>query len=445
MNNKRGISLIVLIITIVVVIILAAAVILSLSGNNPINNARIANLDQTKDGIESSILAYTGKAQSKTLGYYTVAELLTGNRSETESYGIIGNEKTKNKKGGEIYNIDKIKFEEKIDTLPSAPTSNGAWYVDGEGKVYLVYDKKDELPNWAKNKDGEIDDSFLNQFIVIKDGSSSDDSNKDDNTSKGSAKEVADNASEYYGKTVTNYTANGVSDWKIFHSDGKNIYLISSGYLPIDKIPATKGGAIFNKVAYDKATSLEPAVNDSNYSSGSDSISSNNPARKWLKSYLDSYSSSKDNMKVVAYMLDTYVWNVYKNDKADYAIGGPTIEMLFESYNKKNNTNYQAKATDVYGYQISKDGGANLANYYNGMLSTSETLYVLPSYSTSGAQAMWLASPSANASYYVMFVFYDGSVAYNACNDTSIGFRPVVCLNSGVSITDNGNGSVTLN
>ena len=181
MKNKRGISLIVLVITIVVVIILAAAVILSLSGNNPINNARVANLDQTKDGIESSILAYSGKAQSQTLGYYTVAELLTGNREETGEYSIIGDKKTTNNNDEEIYNIDKSKFESKIDTLPAAPTSEGAWYVDSNGKVYLVYDKKENVPSWAKNKDGEIDDTFLNQFIVI----------------KGSAEEVANNLQEY--------------------------------------------------------------------------------------------------------------------------------------------------------------------------------------------------------------------------------------------------------
>ena len=91
----------------VVVIILAAAVIVSLSGNNPINNASVANLDQTKDGIESSILAYSGKAQSQTLGYYTVTELLTGNRSETEEYGIIGDKETTNNNDEAIYNIDK--------------------------------------------------------------------------------------------------------------------------------------------------------------------------------------------------------------------------------------------------------------------------------------------------------------------------------------------------
>ena len=424
MNNKRGISLIVLVITIVVVIILAAAVILSLSGNNPINNARVANLDQTKDGIESSILAYTGKVQSQTLGYYTVAEILTGNRSETEEYGIIGDKKTTNNNDEEIYNIDKTKFESKIDTLPSTPTVNGEWYVDGNGKVYLVYDKKESMPKWMLNKDGNIDDTFLNKYVVI----------------KGSAEEVANNPGEYYGKTVTNYSANGVNDWKIFHSDGTNIYLISSGYLPVDKIPATKdGSAIVNtNSSCPKGVSLSPAVNDSNYSSGSVSISNSNPARKWLKSYLDSYSSSNSNMKAVAYMLDTDVWNVYKTDKADYAIGGPTVELLMASYSKKMGVDYQAKATSATGYQISEDGGTKWTNLCNGMLSRIETLYVLPVGSTSGANAMKLASPSVYRSYYVMDVGYgDYDYSYG-------GFRPVVCLNSKVSVTDNGDGSVTL-
>ena len=37
-------------------------------------------------------------------------------------------------------------------------------------------------------------------------------------------------------------------------------------------------------------------------------------------------------MKAVAYMLDTNTWSVYAGDKADYAIGGPTIELFFKSY-----------------------------------------------------------------------------------------------------------------
>ena len=431
MKNKNGVSLIVLVITIVVVIILAAAVILSLSGNNPINNARIANLDQTKDGIESSILAYSGKAQSQTLGYYTVAELLTGNRSETEEYGIIGDKETTNNNEESIYNIDKNKFESKIDTLPSTPTVNGEWYVDGNGKVYLVYDKKESMPKWMLNKDGNIDDTFLNKFVVI----------------KGSAEEVANNPGEYYGKTVTNYSANGVSDWKIFHSDGTNIYLISSDYIPVDKIPATKGGNILvnTNSAHPKAVSLTPAINDSNYSDGSESISSDNPARKWLKSYLDNYSSSNENMRAVAYMLDTDVWNVYKADKAEYAIGGPTVEMLMESYSKKNNVNYQAKAANSNGYYISKDGGINWGSYCFGMFSIYETLYVIPKYKSSDAVASWIASPSFLSNGHLLNVFRDGNVNSDYRYDyDSIGFRPVVCLKSEISITNNEDGSVTL-
>ena len=68
-------------------------------------------------------------------------------------------------------------------------------------------------------------------------------------------------------------------------------------------------------------------------------------------------------MKAVAYRVDTDVWNVYRADKAEYAIGGPTVEMLMESYSKKMGVDYQAKATNVKGYQISKDGGANWASY----------------------------------------------------------------------------------
>ena len=154
-------------------------------------------------------------------------------------------------------------------------------------------------------------------------------------------------------------------------------------------------------------------------------------------------------MKAVAYLLDTDVWNVYKTDKADYAIGGPTVEMLMESYSKKMGVDYQAKATSATGYQISKDGGSNWEYSYGGMLSTSETLYVLPSYSTSGANAMWLASPSAYDSNGVMYVYCPGSVDcidydYNYCSINYFGFRPVVSLKSGISVTKNDDGSVTL-
>ena len=434
MNNKRGISLIVLVITIVVVIILAAAVILSLSGNNPINNARVANLDQTKDGIESSILAYSGKAQSQTLGYYTVTELLTGNREETEEYCIIGDKETINNNDEEIYNIDKTKFESKIDTLPSTPTSNGEWYVDGNGKVYLVYDKKESMPKWMLNKSDNIDDTFLNKFVVI----------TGENLSKVSAKEVANNASTYYGATVTNYAANGVDSWKVFHSDGTNIYLITTNFLEVSQIPATKKGNTFSIGSCPRSTNFYPAINDSTYSSGTGSIASDNSARKWL-SFLNTQNSSYTNMRTVAYLLDTSVWNVYAADKAEYAIGAPTIEMFFDSYNKKYNKNYKSMVVNSYGYRVSKDGDSNYADYQDGILDVNDKLYVLPKSSESGANGMCIASPSVAYNDCIMFADVHGNVGYYGYYDSyNYGIRPIVCLNSNVTLKMNDDGSVTL-
>ena len=39
-------------------------------------------------------------------------------------------------------------------------------------------------------------------------------------------------------------------------------------------------------------------------------------------------------------MLDTEIWNNFMEDTASYVIGGPTLEMLFDSYNKKYQTQY---------------------------------------------------------------------------------------------------------
>ena len=59
------------------------------------------------------------------------------------------------------------------------------------------------------------------------------------------AAEVANHPVVYCGKEVTGYTCDnsaGVNKWKIYHSDGKNIYLIADNYITAEYIP-TKDGA----------------------------------------------------------------------------------------------------------------------------------------------------------------------------------------------------------
>ena len=77
MNNKKGISLIVLVITIIVIIILAAAVILTLNSNNPIENSKQATFDNDCDAIKSSMALFIGNFMAKDVnhdGPFTVSD-----------------------------------------------------------------------------------------------------------------------------------------------------------------------------------------------------------------------------------------------------------------------------------------------------------------------------------------------------------------------------------
>ncbi|MEG1705559.1 MAG: hypothetical protein RR290_03170 [Clostridia bacterium] len=65
MKNKKGISLIVLVVTIIVIIILAGAVILSLTNNNPIEEANKAKRDHSASEATSALSLYLGKVMAK--------------------------------------------------------------------------------------------------------------------------------------------------------------------------------------------------------------------------------------------------------------------------------------------------------------------------------------------------------------------------------------------
>ena len=79
-TNKRGISLIVLVITIIVIIILAAAVILTLNGNNPIENSKQATFDSDCAELKSAMSMYMTTFMANDAnhdGPFTVADKTT--------------------------------------------------------------------------------------------------------------------------------------------------------------------------------------------------------------------------------------------------------------------------------------------------------------------------------------------------------------------------------
>ena len=115
----------------------------------------------------------------------------------------------------------------------------------------------------------------------------------------------------------------------------------------------------------------------------------------------NTFTSTSNNMKSVAYMLDTKAWSGFATDKADYAIGGPTVELLFKSYNQKYTTNYIAEATSSTGYMIGENGIVNTYSFY----LTSDPLYIITS--NANAYAYWLASPNANNSGSIDSMLYN--------------------------------------
>lgn len=70
LKKRSGISLIVLVVTIIVIIILAGAVILSLTQNNPINEANEATFKSNVDNYVSDFNLYITKNYSQTGGSF---------------------------------------------------------------------------------------------------------------------------------------------------------------------------------------------------------------------------------------------------------------------------------------------------------------------------------------------------------------------------------------
>ena len=158
-------------------------------------------------------------------------------------------------------------------------------------------------------------------------------------------------AKNYYGKSVNYTSANGVTGWKIFYADTNNIYLIADDYVDLVKLPRgtdTSGNPVGNAPAntgnsYPKDASLDNILNA--YPTGAARITTDTIKKLNKSFFIDKQytgvenSTVNPNMKAVAYMLDTTAWSTFKdkNEKADYVIGGPTIEILMKSYSQKHN------------------------------------------------------------------------------------------------------------
>ena len=245
------------------------------------------------------------------------------------------------------------------------------------------------------------------------------------------AEEVANHPVVYCGKEVTGYTCDnsaGVNKWKIYHSDGKNIYLIADNYITAEYIP-TKDGATMTASSTTNAYYFEDTL--LNKYTGAASITDTNitPWLSYLKSSYGGSDNTNKNMKATAYLLDTEIWKGFKNStKAKYAIGAPTLDMFVALYNTRFAKQIETIAQET-GYKLKFTDGDSYEYY----LYTFDYL-TAHQYKDNYANYMWLASPSANDSYCLMDVYFNGIVDNYSYGNSDLGVRPLICLESGVSL-----------
>ncbi len=251
------------------------------------------------------------------------------------------------------------------------------------------------------------------------------------------------NIGEYYGAKVVGYecpNSEAVTNWKIYYADERNIYLIADDFIEFEYAPKGKGGNAIT-VTEDKAIFTD-IFKDYN---GSEDITETKIQQlnsSYFKVLEDkSITSTNLNMKLVAYMLDTNAWSVFKGNKATYAVGGPTLEMTMKSYSQKHKVDYRAQATNDNGYQLSRDGGNTWELYSGGMLEQ-DMLYCR---ANEKCNAMCIASPHSVTVNSIYIIKSNGSVTNALCDgQCEFRFRPVVCLNSNVCLEKTEDGVYTI-
>ena len=402
MNNRKkekGITLIALAVTIIVMLILAGVTIAALTSENGIIN-------QASKVKETSKVAKTEEEAKLEYSNLILEKQMEGHGEETELSDVIekleeNGYETGEKDGKNYIKIGEYYYEIKLENA----------------QVSIAKERTEGITGGNNGGNGAGGGS----------GSGITASQITQTTDK----------TGFYGEKVTNYTCpntTGVTTWRIFYADTENIYLIADDYISFENTPKGRKGTAVTQ----NGTSYELSMNNvyKDYE-GSMSIDVT-LATKWLNSFWKNNSTSTNpNIKAVAYILDKNVWNtLYKGTNAEYAIGGPTVEMFVKSWNDTHSGDEQIACSADSDVDTNGDGGYKV-KFANGAYDTSISGLAKDEYNSvyiksdkSKALAMWLASPSALGGLMLMLADYYGYVDTVHYNSTVPGFRPVVCLKS---------------
>ena len=490
LKNEKAITLIALVITIIVLLILAGISIATLTGQNGIltqaQNAKTTTENKSaEEKVKLAILAARTQSDTGTLEADKLVEEVQnqGGTAETTAGGFLVTVIM----DGKTFTVDVNGNVEPATSKPQITEVKIVTSEDGIGEdvsenqsetTVLYISFKASLENGTinsvtcdngtvENKNGiyvtKITANGTYKFTITGTGKNGITTitvplkvkKYENNILSASDIAAMTDKSKIYGATVTGYTlpSGTTTDvgWKIFYADDSNIYLIADNYVERASLPNSTDGAVATDNKPDNVNSgYKRAANFINLLgdyAGSSRIT-DNKLKALNNDYFNikGYKSKISNMKSVAYMMDIVAWNSkFKdtNNKANYVIGGPSVELLFKSYNDKYKTKtaYESQATNTTGYQIRKTSSDNWVNYIS-MLSTSDPLYVITK--QTDALAYWLGSPSAEGDDFVMQVDYTGNVSRNYYYTYDIGFRPLVCLKYDIQLQKNSDGTYNI-
>ena len=488
--SNAGITLIALVVTIIVLLILAAVSIQMLTGDNGIitNASKVSTSNAYYSAEEQVKLAYM--AVKAEISSKTVALSTYNPEGETETAALaaivakdLGANQTGSKwavDGSTAGSIKIVYTDPKIDK-GTAGVVDGTLVPKEEGKVqYKIVLQKSQDATLYTDTAG----SKLASEIISEAESQTTDNKKIETYQK------------FYGKVVdypvqittslTNSSGANKGKWKVFYADESHIYLISDSRIEVPNSPDTSkfpNNGILKSNASNAwnarfGTSASNGI-FTNYSTGILDDSTNNTSNginilkhvnnnvTTLKNLNKDYYYNADgtakygtsttgggavHVRAVASMLDTSSWEMFRNSNyAEYAIGGPSVEMFCESYSQTHTQGLQAQAVNnngTYGYKVWNatletpawdwiSGSGSIAAYNSSSAATAINQLYRPDSTSSSTEHFWLASPSAFDDNSVMAVgCSNGNVSYDYYNATNRGFRPLVCLKSNVQLVE---------
>ena len=432
--KAQGITLVALVITVVILIILATVTVnVAFGDGGLIDQAKLA-AEKTANSIydeEASLANLTAYLNSELWG--SEIELPNPNQNE-----IVDPEPTEDTEDPVISSFTETDVTENSITVSVTATDNsggalkyeykigsGSYTTGGTTYTFSGLEASTQYTLTVKITDeaGNSEESSIDVSTIAKPGIE--------------AEEIKKAPASYYGKVVTGYTCNspGVTTWRIFYADESNIYLIADDYISAENAPDGQGGSkLYENSTY--SLSFDDVFQDY---SGASWISQNSKGAKWLNEFLNanSYntsSSTRTNIRAVAYLMDTNVWSIYAGEDAEYAMGGPTLELFCASYKDTHPDRYiECSVTSSYGYSVKWSDAGSYGTYISG-LTPDEFNKIYIKSDTDKASALWLASPSAYDSDNVMDAAYRGRVDNGNYNDDGPGLRPLVCLRSEVQL-----------